>query len=122
MDGIGYLTGEISAADAAAIDGILAGLARSLGAEDPRTDQQRRADLFADLLLGRLAFDTDDHDEEADNQHGADEQQIEAEWLEVENIDPDTGELLSTHYPPDRQPERQTSSEHWFVVSDRMRD
>ena len=97
VDGIGYVTGEISAADAAAIDGILAGLARSLGAEDPRTDQQRRADLFADLLLGRLTFDHEGHDEEADYQHNADEQQIEAEWLEVENIDPDTGELLGTH-------------------------
>jgi hypothetical protein len=31
VDGIGYVTGEISAADAAAIDGMLAGLARSLG-------------------------------------------------------------------------------------------
>ena len=59
-DGIGYVTGEVSAADAAAIDGILAALARSLGADDPRTEQQRRADLFADLLLGRLAFDQPD--------------------------------------------------------------
>jgi hypothetical protein len=58
LDGIGYVTGEVSAADAAAIDAILAAAARSLGAEDPRTDQQRRADLFADLLLGRLASTT----------------------------------------------------------------
>ncbi len=27
---------------------------------DPRTDQQRRSDLFADLLLGRLAYDDTD--------------------------------------------------------------
>jgi hypothetical protein len=47
-DGIGYVTGEVSAADAAAIDATLPALARSLGAEDPRTEQQRRADLFAD--------------------------------------------------------------------------
>lgn len=56
-DGIGYVTGEVSAADAAAIDAMLAATARSLGAEDPRTDQQRRADCFADLLLGRLGYD-----------------------------------------------------------------
>jgi hypothetical protein len=58
------------AADAAAIDGMLAAMARNLGADDPHTEQQRRADLFADLLLGRLAFD--------------------------DNIDPNTGELLGT--------------------------
>jgi Domain of unknown function (DUF222) len=34
-DGIGYVTGEVSAADAAAIDSTLAAMARSLGAEDP---------------------------------------------------------------------------------------
>ncbi|HZN83545.1 MAG TPA: DUF222 domain-containing protein [Mycobacterium sp.] len=93
-DGIGYVTGEMSAADAAAIDAVLAAAARNLGADDPRTDQQRRADLFADLLLGRLAFDhtdTDDEDEEEEDTAGA-----ESDWLEVENIDFDTGELLST--------------------------
>ncbi len=63
-DGIGYVTGEVSAADAAAIDGMLAAVARSLGAEDPRTEQQRRSDLFADLLLGRLASTKPDHDDE----------------------------------------------------------
>jgi hypothetical protein len=91
-DGIGYVTGEMSAADAAAIDAILAAAARNLGADDPRTDQQRRADLFTDLL-GRLAFDhadTDDEDEEEDTASA------ESDWLEVENIDFDTGELLST--------------------------
>jgi hypothetical protein len=103
VDGIGYVTGEVSAADAAAIDGMLAGLARSLGAEDPRTDQQRRADLFADLLLGRLTFDHEDHDtdeDQADGQHVPDQPAIEAEWLEVEHIDPDTGELLGTQLQP----------------------
>jgi hypothetical protein len=43
VDGIGYVTGEVSAADAAAIDGMLGASARSLGAADPRTDQQRRS-------------------------------------------------------------------------------
>jgi Domain of unknown function (DUF222) len=101
-DGIGYVTGEASAADAAAIDATLAALARSLGAADPRTEQQRRADLFADLLLGRLAFDQPDHDPNPDNDedaaHNLDQAlaEPETEWLEVENIDPDTGELIGT--------------------------
>ena len=138
VDGMGYVTGEISAADAAAIDAMLAAAARSLGADDPRTEQQRRADLFADLLLGRLVFDDnttddDDSDETASNQTasnqtdsgetdseseadsadiaaaepagdkteptGDNSEPVEADtvkWLEVEIIDPDTGELLGT--------------------------
>ncbi len=63
VDGLGYVTGEVSAADAAAIDQLLAAAARSLGDQDPRNEQQRRADLFADLLLGRLHLtDTDEDD------------------------------------------------------------
>jgi hypothetical protein len=89
VDGMGYVTGEVSAADAAAIDEVLAATARSLGAEDVRTEQQRRSDLFADLLLGRLAFDQPD---EENDDGSADE----SDWLEVENIDPETGELLGT--------------------------
>jgi hypothetical protein len=109
-DGMGYVTGEVSAADAAAIDAMLAATARNLGAEDPRTDQQRRADLFADLLLGRIAFDGDDDEQSNANHadgndaggrdaHGQDHTEAEpgqADWLEVEDIDPDTGELLGT--------------------------
>ena len=72
-DGIGYVTGEVSAADAAAIDALLAATSRSLGAEDPRTDQQRRADLFADLLLGRITFD-DQPEDEADEENGEGEE------------------------------------------------
>jgi Domain of unknown function (DUF222) len=93
-DGLGYVTGEVCAADAAAIDGMLATMAHSLGADDPRTEQQRRADLFADLLLGRLAPDQPEHDNEDD------ETAEESDWLEVENIDSDTGELLGTHLQP----------------------
>ena len=133
-DGMGYVTGEVSAVDAAAIDALLAATSRSLGAEDPRTDQQRRADLFADLLLGRIVFDQPDHDkeeeddededreqevedeegdqdlaehssplmEEADDQDvtehsGASAEERAVDWLEVEDIDPDSGELLGTH-------------------------
>jgi Domain of unknown function (DUF222) len=105
-DGMGYVTGEVSAADAAAIDAMLAATARSLGADDPRTEQQRRSDLFADLLLDRLAFDDSDTDfddiEESDTTGDADESDHpeECEWLEVEDIDPDTGELLGTKLQP----------------------
>jgi Domain of unknown function (DUF222) len=94
-DGMGYVTGEVSAADAAAIDAMLATAARSLGADDPRTEQQRRADLFAGLLLGRLAYD----DHEGDDDETSDESE-QSTWLEVEDIDPDTGELLSTQLQP----------------------
>ena len=41
------------------------------------------------LLLGRLALDQTEHDD--------DEAAEESDWLEVENIDADTGELLGTH-------------------------
>jgi hypothetical protein len=112
-DGIGYVTGEVSAADAAAIDAMLAATARSLGADDPRTEQQRRSDLFADLLLGRLAFDDSDIDagdsdtdsevaeEPAATSAAAEsDHSEECEWLEVEDIDPDTGELLGTQLQP----------------------
>jgi hypothetical protein len=97
-DGIGYVTGEVSAADAAAIDAMLAATARSLGADDQRTEQQRRSDLFADLLLGRLALDQPDDTDDDPNSDYADESDGAdgCEWLELENIDPDTGELLST--------------------------
>jgi Domain of unknown function (DUF222) len=88
VDGLGYVTGEVSAADAAAIDGMLAADARSLGAADPRTEQQRRSDLFADLLLGRRSLAEPEDDEE---------QSDEADWVEVEDIDPETGALLGTH-------------------------
>jgi hypothetical protein len=105
-DGIGYVTGEVSAQDAAAIDGTLAATARSLGATDPRTDQQRRSDLFADLLLGRLTYDdadqndSDQNGEEPHGHHSQPVETVEPEWLEIENIDPDTGELLGTHLQP----------------------
>jgi Domain of unknown function (DUF222) len=107
VDGIGYVTGEVSAADAAAIDGMLAGLTRSLGAEDPRTDQQRRADLFADLLLGRLTLDTEDHDHEEEEEEESAAGDADMQWLEVENLDLDTGELLGTRLQrlnPDGEP------------------
>ena len=112
-DGMGWITGELSATDIAQIDTLLTGLARSLGPADPRTEQQRRADLMADLLLGRLHLL--DADEEAEpsataagtGPSGPDEEpnqgaesREEVVWVEVEDIDLDTGELLGTHLQP----------------------
>ena len=101
-DGMGYVTGEVSAADAAAIDATLAAAARSMGAEDPRTDQQRRSDLFADLLLGRLRLvePSDEEDVEPAAAAQAADAGADHDWLEVEDIDPDTGELLGTRWQP----------------------
>jgi len=96
VDGMGYVTGEVSATDAATIDGMLAATARSLGATDPRTEQQRRADLFADLLLGRLTFNQSGKEEEEEEEEECVGDETGSDWLEVENIDPDTGELLGT--------------------------
>ncbi len=138
VDGIGYVTGQMTAADAAAIDATLTAAARSLGTDDPRSQQQRRADLFTDLLLGRLLFtdrgpgdgesaddappaeasesrdpatdlpdpdsDPDDSDPPADEGTGP----AAGGWLEIEDIDPDTGELLGTHWQrldPDGHPD-----------------
>jgi hypothetical protein len=100
-DGMGYVTGEVSAADAAAIDATLAAAARSLGADDPRSEQQRRSDLFADLLLGRLGLAEPTEAEqstEAAETIDPDGVRLDQDWLEVEDIDPDTGELLGTRW------------------------
>jgi hypothetical protein len=92
VDGMGYVTGEVSGTDAAAIDAMLAAAARSLGADDPRSEQQRRSDLFADLLLGRLGVaESSEPEEDTEAAPGHD-------WLEVEDLDPDTGELLGTRW------------------------
>lgn len=53
LDGMGWLWMAAGAADIAAIDQHLTGLAQGLEAEDPRTMDQRRADLAVDLLAGR---------------------------------------------------------------------
>jgi len=53
LDGMGWLWMAAGAADLAAIDQHLSGLARGLGSGDPRTMDQRRADLAVDLLTGR---------------------------------------------------------------------
>ena len=102
-DGMGYVTGEVSAVDAAAIDALLAATSRSLGAEDPRTDQQRRADLFADLLLGRIVFDQPDHDKEEEDDEDEDREQ------EVEDEEATTRTSPSTAGPPQRRQTIKTS-------------
>lgn len=102
-DGMGYVTGEVSAADAAAIDATLAAAARGLWADDLRTDQQRRSDLFADLLLGRLRLVDSIEAEDDDPATAAADAAVggaDLDWLEVEDIDPDTGELMGTRWQP----------------------
>lgn len=97
VDGVGYVTGELSGQDVAQIDAILTALARDLGPADPRTEQQRRADLMADLLLGRLSLtDPDGPAEETPDEDAAVREAVQ--WVEVEDVDLDTGELLGTRH------------------------
>lgn len=56
-DGVAWIRGLTSTTDAAQIDALLTKLARAIGSEDPRTMDQRRADLYADLLLGRITLE-----------------------------------------------------------------
>ena len=53
-DGVAWVRGLTSTTDATQIDALLTKLARAIGSTDPRTMDQRRADLYADLLLGRI--------------------------------------------------------------------
>lgn len=55
-DGVAWIRGLTSTTDASQIDGFLTKLARAIGSEDLRTMDQRRADLYADLLLGRITI------------------------------------------------------------------
>lgn len=99
VDGMGYVTGEVSATGAAAIDSRLTRAAHALGSDDPRTVQQRRSDVFADLLLGRLHLvDGDDPDALLQQSDSGAAEQTDDGWLEVEEIDPATGELLGTRW------------------------
>ena len=59
LDGMGSLWMAAGAADISAIDAHLTGLACGLGREDPRTMDQRRADLAVDLLSGCHGASTD---------------------------------------------------------------
>lgn len=88
VTGMGYVTGEVSGADAAAIDLRLSGLARGLGAGDDRSEAQRRSDLFAGLLLGTVQVCP------------TGPSAMTPAGLEVEHIDPDTGEFLGTTVEP----------------------
>ena len=59
-DGMASLWALLRAPDAIACYEWLSRLARSLGADDPRTMDARRADLLLDLLTGRLELHADD--------------------------------------------------------------
>jgi len=56
-DAIAWINAMTSSMDGTHIDALLTKLARSLGANDPRTMDQRRADIFTDLLCGRQILD-----------------------------------------------------------------
>ena len=56
-DGMGGLFLSTSGVNVAAIDSLLTRRAREVGADDPRTLDQRRADLLMDRLLGRNMTD-----------------------------------------------------------------
>lgn len=99
IDGMGYVTGETTAADAAEIDALLTAAARSLGAADPRTQEQRRADLFADLLLGRVQFDPAVEGQQSSPVE-PNQWTEPSQWVEIEDVDPNTGELLGTRRQP----------------------
>lgn len=86
LDGVSYLSALVSTPDACLIDTRLDTLARSCGADDPRSLGQRRADLFSDLLLDRVAV--------TETRTGPADESVDV--LEVEVIDPDTGEYLGT--------------------------
>ena len=53
-DGMATMSATMSAPDAVACHERLTRLARGLGASDPRSMDARRADLLADLILGRI--------------------------------------------------------------------
>jgi Domain of unknown function (DUF222) len=53
LDGMGRLWATTNAVELTEIDYRLTKLAQKLGADDPRTLEQRRADIFVNLLTGR---------------------------------------------------------------------
>jgi len=78
LDGMSFLTAELSSVDAYAIDQVLSAVAGIAEPGDVRTVQQRRADAMVDVMLGRVTngchvrwdtnTDLDDHlDDSADD-------------------------------------------------------
>ena len=59
-DGMGTVWAMLTATDAVGAYTWLTRLARGLGADDPRSMDQRRADIFGALLNGRLVVNPDD--------------------------------------------------------------
>lgn len=100
-EGVSFISGMVSAPDASLIDTRLDLLARRCGAGDPRSMGQRRSDLFRDLLLHRVTvtekvanLHADLLDTGVGNAAGAADEPVDL--VEVEVIDPDTGEYLGT--------------------------
>ena len=59
LDGMGWISGAGTAVDTAAIDAALTARARAMGADDPRSMDQRRADLYIDALKRQFFGGTD---------------------------------------------------------------
>ena len=93
-DGMASLWALLAAPDAVASYEWLTRLARSLGKDDPRPMDARRADLLVDLLTGRLELhDPDDPDDPEDT---------DTEDIDLEDTEPDDTE------PDDTEPEAHT--------------
>ncbi|MCE3551043.1 HNH endonuclease [Pseudonocardia sp. RS11V-5] len=60
-DGMGSIWARLSATDTEAVWQTLCRLAKTLGPDDPRTMDQRRADLLVDLCTGRLTLTDTEH-------------------------------------------------------------
>ena len=100
-DGMASLWALLAAPDAVASYEWLTRLARSLGKDDPRPMDARRADLLVDLLTGRLELhDPDDPDDPEDT----DTEDIDLEDTEPDDTEPDDTEPDDTE-PDDTEPD-----------------
>ena len=97
-DGMGYVTGEVSASDAAAIDGMLAAAARASVLTTRETSSNAAQTFSPTFCSGAFASPTRMRTRRSTLQSARKSAGGERrKWLEVEDIDPDTGELLGTH-------------------------
>lgn len=54
LDGVSFLSACLPSLDAASVDLVLDALVGIVDPGEPRSEQQRRADVMGDLLLGRI--------------------------------------------------------------------
>ncbi|HVH23616.1 MAG TPA: DUF222 domain-containing protein [Pseudonocardia sp.] len=106
-DGMASLWAFLAAPDAIASYEWLTRLARSLGKDDPRPMDARRADLLVDLLTGRLELhdpddpdngneaDTEETDTEETSSEGADTESADSESADTESADTESADTES---------------------------